>query len=248
MLQNLRRLLTNTKFLTAMGFFFAAWFGTWFAASLSASLVNFLSLGALGALLIGTVGFFVGGFIGAGLYIQGLKDFAQWPMEEVTTAVSFRPSILWKDSVFALRKFDWELLKYVSQVLLDKWLPQINNTLKIEAPAPTNQSWYSISSVVHNLFQKAKNVGNEIIDENLAPEATRSGICSALHTVCFLLTHLSTLNQLPKTERKELIQNENIRYQTDTFVTSLRFTKTGFFETTGSVLYDEFRHFRNRTP
>lgn len=222
------------------GWILSLYAGAWFMISLGAAFASFVTATSVISFLIDILMLGSGLFLGSGLYAQGLKDFKAWPMQEITTPLSFRPSIMYSDSINLLRKFDWEILKIISRVLIDKIDPRINTFIEDKKEPSPNQSWFSITDFWNNLTFRGKNAGDYLINEKAGPEMCRTAICSGIHTVVYSLKHYSEIKELEHEEFKEYLKAENLRYQITSFMSSLRFTDVGFFSSIGLSLRNEY--------
>jgi hypothetical protein len=240
---------------------------TFVGLCISASITKGLMTSILGlaALYFGPPSFLAGLFIyfplkmlglaiGAGLYVQALKHFQVWPMENVvsmfslapirSTTFSLDPRIMWEDLKSALREFDRTFLTFLGEALFEHAYPEQSAAIR-QTAAATNYSWFDIPAL---LKQKAAAAFLNIKKESLAPTAARMGVCQLVHELHYRLRHGAEMPNSSTQAYKDEMQQECVAYQSSKFMFDLHQTGPGFFESIAQAASNEYDHppLRNR--
>jgi hypothetical protein len=179
----------------------------------------------------------LGFYWGIAFFIQILKSGHFWPMEQ-HHKVNFLPAGVWHDLIFTLKRFDWELLKGISQDLLHRLEPRIIPFLTSREKPKTEGLWDTYS----NYFMNMAKVNIHTLQEGIvSPVALRASIWTYIHSQRFQMLNEVALKTYSENERQAAIANDALKYASVTFITGFRKSE-GFFETIYHALRYEFQH------
>lgn len=181
-----------------------------------------------------------------GTYLQVLKTFEIWPMQN--RSISFLEGDLWQDIKYAAKTFDWLALELVSEELRDKYFPQVKNFLqRLQEPGESSHAvgnFFSnlLQSISSTLTDRLKNM-LRTLERNTRPVLTSTAIAAKIHELHYALAHRDTL-PANHTEHEAELNKEFINYYSKHLVEGT-YANKGLLESVGSALYTEYK---NRRP
>lgn len=173
--------------------------------------------------------------IAPGIYLQLLKHFQIWPMEQ-SSPLTFKPWLWFTDLALALRSFDWEILKAVGQLAINWLQPKIKQILEPNNYDPNSElRWWYL------LREKCKSTIRTVNQEVAAPVLVREGICLFIHEKHYCLLFNQQLKALSEQQKQACLNREKIQYALTPFMFNLATSQKGFFESIGVTIQNEWQ-------
>lgn len=188
-----------------------------------------------------------------GLYLQMLKKWQVWPMKQARTPVSFKVEAIFADTLLALHSFDWQILNWLSDLLLSKFFPHINEAYDMlqHKQAPKEGGWWNKTK--WGAAEFAKISGNFLVTlfsdkpmhkligtnaKNISSTLMSIALREQIHILAYQTQHQARLARLPHHAREEEITNERATYVLNLFASADNH-QLGFFESIGYGAYQE---------